>query len=210
MVMLNNNLMIKTLIVGNMFTNCYIVYDKMKGKAFIIDPGAEADNIKKYLDSNKLNVEFIIHTHGHIDHIIADAQFEIPIYIHKLDREYLLNSEFNLSSFLDSPFKLANKDIRALNDGDKVEFIDSTLKIIHTPGHTPGGICILLNKALFSGDTLFAEGIGRTDFPGASHELLVDSIKEKLLKLPDDVVVYPGHGEPTTIGREKKTNPFLM
>ncbi|MDP1853380.1 MAG: MBL fold metallo-hydrolase [Candidatus Omnitrophota bacterium] len=210
MAVLNNNLTLKTIVVGPMAVNCYIVSDKSTKNAFIVDPGDDFGDINRYLDSNKLRPQFIIHTHGHYDHIGADSDFNLPIYIHKLDRDCLSDAQKNLSGFFGYPFKLTEKQINTLEDGSEIKFGDSVLKIIHIPGHTAGGIGILLDEALFSGDTLFAFGIGRTDFPGASGDLLISSIREKLFKLADNIVVYPGHGEPTTIGKEKEGNPFLM
>lgn len=209
MAVLNNNLTLKTIVVGPMAVNCYIVSDKITKNAFIVDPGDDFGDIKNYLDSNKLRPQFIIHTHGHYDHIGADSEFNLPIYIHRLDKDCLFDAQKNLSGFFSYPFRLSEKEINTLEDGSEIKFGDSVLKIIHTPGHTAGGICILLGGALFSGDTLFAFGIGRTDFSGASGEQLVKSIREKVLKLKNDTVVYPGHGEPTTIGKEKEGNPFL-
>lgn len=209
MTVLNNNLTIKTIIVGPMAVNCYIVSHKQTKEAFIIDPGDDALIIKRYLTDNKLKPQFIIHTHGHIDHIGADPEFDLPIYIHSRDKDCLSGAKANLADFLGIPFDLAHKVIYGVEEESEIKFAGSVLKIIHTPGHTPGGISILLDNALFSGDTLFAQGIGRTDFSGASFETLVNSIKEKIFTLSDNTVVYPGHGEPTTVGREKKENPFL-
>ncbi|MEK6715366.1 MAG: MBL fold metallo-hydrolase [Candidatus Omnitrophota bacterium] len=210
MSILNNNLTLKTIVVGSMAVNCYIIYNKETKEAFLIDPGDDYVIIARYLQDNKLEAKFIIHTHGHIDHIQADVGFDLPIYIHALDRNYLLDPDTNLSNFLGKAFKLSKKTINILEDNAEIKFGNSFLKIIHTPGHTPGGICIILGNALFSGDTLFAQGVGRTDFPGAVYEQLIKSIKDKLFSLPDNTVVYPGHGEPTTIAKEKKGNPFLM
>lgn len=206
----NSRLTLKTIVVGSMAVNCYILHDKKTRKAFIIDPGEDFKDIKKYLDDNGLTPLFIIHTHGHIDHIAADKEFDLPIYIHKLDKDYLLNPDINLSNFLGAPFKLADKKINTLKGNDKIKFAGSQLAIMHTPGHTPGGICIRLDNAVFTGDTLFAQGIGRTDFPNASEKDLINSIKEKLFSLDDSIVIYPGHGEPSTIGKEKISNPFLI
>lgn len=205
----NGNLILKTLIVGSMSVNCYIISNKLTNEAFLIDPGDDFVDIKKYLDVNKLEPRFIVHTHGHYDHIGADNDFNLPIYIHNLDKECLVDAQKNLSGFFDYPFILAGKRINTLEDNSEIKFADSILKITHTPGHSAGGICILLGGALFSGDTLFAQGIGRTDFPGACHETLIKSIKEKIFTLNDNIVVYPGHGPATTIGREKATNLFL-
>ena len=209
MAVFGNDLTLKTLVVGQMAVNCYIIASNKTKKAFIIDPGDDFLDIKKYLEDNKLKAQFIIETHGHIDHIGALKEFDLPIYIHELDKDYLTDGARNLSEFLGRPFEMGDKEVRMLKDNENIEFDGSVLKILHTPGHTPGGISIILDNAAFTGDSLFACGIGRTDFPGASQDVLIKAIKEKLFVLDDDVVVYPGHGEPSTIGREKKENPFL-
>ncbi|HDZ76467.1 MAG TPA: MBL fold metallo-hydrolase [Candidatus Omnitrophica bacterium] len=206
---LGADLTLKRLVLGQMAVNCYIIASKKTKKAFIIDPGDDFLDIKKYLDDNKLEAEFIIQTHGHIDHIAALKEFDLPIYIHELDKDYLTDGARNLSGFMGEPFELKGKEVKILKDNQVLEFGGNILKILHTPGHTPGGISIILDNAAFTGDTLFASGIGRTDFPGSSTDALIKAIKEKLFTLDDGVVIYPGHGEPSTIGREKKENPFF-
>ena len=198
--------------VGPFLANCYIIASTDSEQAIIVDPGADYKKIKSRLDKHKLTPAFIINTHGHIDHIGEDTSFKVPIYIHEKDISLLHDAESNLSKFFSSPLVIKS-DIHPLNDSQDIRLDQIHLKVIHTPGHTPGGICLLLinpeNKILFSGDTLFNSGIGRTDYPGASESLLVKSIKNKLFSLDDDTIVYPGHGPQTTIGREKKENPFL-
>jgi hydroxyacylglutathione hydrolase len=198
--------------VGPFLANCYIIGSPESHQVIIVDPGADYGKIKRRLDKHKLTPAFIINTHGHIDHIGEDASFKVPIYIHQEDLSMLSNTERNLSKFFSSPL-IIKSDIHPLNDNQDIRLDEIHLKVIHTPGHTPGGICLLLinpeNKILFSGDTLLNSGIGRTDFPGASESLLIKSIKDKLFSLDDHTVVYPGHGPQTTIGREKKENPFF-
>jgi glyoxylase-like metal-dependent hydrolase (beta-lactamase superfamily II) len=199
--------------VGPFQTNCYILGLSLSKKAIIIDPGAEAKKIKKILNNKKLTPVFIINTHGHLDHIAADGEFGLPIYIHTQDAALLKDPQLNLSSLFSSPLTV-NSDINLVEDNQDISLDQITLKVIHTPGHTPGGICLKLlnpkNKILFSGDTLFYSGLGRTDFPGSSQRQLVKSIKEKLFILDSDTVVYPGHGPQTTIGQEKGNNHFLI
>jgi glyoxylase-like metal-dependent hydrolase (beta-lactamase superfamily II) len=195
-----------------MQVNCYILASKNNSSAIIIDPGEEENKIKRILEKHKLKPSFIINTHGHIDHIGCDDRFGIPVYIHENDLALLKDPQLNLSTFFMSSYSIESH-IKTLKDKEDIELDDMQLEVIHTPGHTPGGICLLMkkpnDKILFSGDTLFCQGIGRTDFPGADEGLLIKSIKEKLLKLDDDTVVYPGHGPSSTIGEEKRNNPFL-
>ena len=205
---------IETLSVGPMQANCYILIDEVSREALIIDPGADYKRIKHLLDRALARANFIVNTHGHIDHIGADDQFSLPIYIHRDDVSLLCNPKLNLSEFLSSPFQI-NTQIHSLEDNEDICLGSRIhLKVIHTPGHTPGSICLLSasskEKIIFTGDTLFFEGIGRTDFAGASSELLLTSIKKKIFILPEDTVIYPGHGPGSTIGHEKKNNPFLI
>lgn len=198
---------IDTLTVGQMQVNCYILSSKTTKNAILLDPGDEYPRIKAYIDKHKLKPKFIMHTHGHIDHIQADNEFALPVYVHSLDSELLRNPDKNLSSFLSLPFKV-KLDLKTVEDLAEIKLDDLVLQVIHTPGHTPGGICLKSDKVVFTGDTLFAGGIGRTDFPGASYEQLMKSIQDKLLVLPDQTVIYPGHGPCSTIGEEKRSNPY--
>ncbi len=199
---------IDKIIVGSMQVNCYIVSSEKTGNALLIDPGDDFKRIQKFLQLSKLNPCFIVHTHGHIDHIGADNEFKLPIYAHKLEIELLKEPDRNLSSFLTRPFKVS-ANINSVEDAQKITLDDITLEVLHTPGHTPGGICLDAGGVIFTGDTLFAGSVGRTDFSGASHEQLIKSIHDKLLRFADDTVIYPGHGAPSTIGEEKRNNPFL-
>jgi glyoxylase-like metal-dependent hydrolase (beta-lactamase superfamily II) len=206
-------MILETICVSPMQVNCYVLASSTDSRAIIIDPGDEKAKIERVLKKHNLKPEFIINTHGHIDHIGADDQFRIPVYIHKQDLALLQDPKLNLSSFFTSSFILKS-NVKLLEDGENIELDQIQLEVIHVPGHTPGGIALLLkkpkDKILFTGDTLFCQGIGRTDFPGADEELLIKSIKNKLLKLSDDTVIYPGHGPASTIGEEKRNNPFLM
>ncbi len=205
-------MILDTICVGTFQVNCYILSMGDNRQAIIIDPGGQKNKIKEALDKHKLRPAFIINTHGHIDHIGLDDEFAVPIYIHRAEVPMLGNSGLNLSDFLNVPYSVKSP-IKVLDDKSKIVLDEIELEVIHTPGHTKGGICLLLkkpvNNILFSGDTLFYESVGRTDFAGASATILMKSIKEKLLLLPDDTVIYPGHGRSSTIGHEKKYNPFL-
>ena len=201
-------MVIKTLVVGPLATNCYIVTDESAGETCIIDPGADPSRIKKVLGKENLSPKFIINTHGHGDHIAANGAFDIPIYIHRLDGDFLGDPDRNLSRVfmfgITSP-----KAARLLEDGDVVTVGSIGLEVMHTPGHTPGSISLKGGGVVFTGDALFAGSIGRTDFEYGDEEALITSIKRKLLTLSDDTVVYPGHGGPSTIGEERRSNPFL-
>ncbi|MGB9915078.1 MAG: MBL fold metallo-hydrolase [Candidatus Bathyarchaeales archaeon] len=197
---------IQTFSVGMLSTNCYIVNCEATKEAIIIDPGfesaAEAEQIFHYVEQGLLKVKFIVNTHGHPDHISGDRllkkKYGAPICIHSYDTHCLHG--------LDAAAEPANV---MLVDDMVLEFGKVTLKVLHTPGHTPGSISLLGERLVFTGDTLFAGSIGRTDFPGGSDNDMRCSLR-KLLSLPDHYVVYPGHGAPSTIGDEQRFNPFLQ
>ncbi|MCM8818312.1 MAG: MBL fold metallo-hydrolase [Candidatus Omnitrophica bacterium] len=191
-------MILKRIIVGNVFTNCYIIGCEEKKECGIIDPGAEPEKINKIIENEKLKPIMIINTHGHFDHIGGNNFFAIPVYIHKDDVDFLKDPDKNLSSIFSSPYICKNK-IVDLNEGDIIKIGKIAIEVLHTPGHTPGSICLKIDNIFFSGDTVFANGIGRTDFPFGDEEVLFKSIKEKILILPDEIKVYPGHGDITTI-----------
>ena len=207
---------IDSLILGAYETNCYILRaDKTAKDCLIIDAGLNAGRMIDFLQENKLNPVAVVLTHGHIDHIAGLAQLQeqypdIKVYIHKLDAEMLTGSDDNLSEFIGGGFTVRAADF-LVDEGDTIEQAGVKLEVFHTPGHTQGGICLYSrdDKIVFVGDTLFAGSVGRTDFPGGSMTGLVKSIKKKLLTLPEETVVYPGHGPSTTIEEEKANNPFL-
>jgi glyoxylase-like metal-dependent hydrolase (beta-lactamase superfamily II) len=206
-------MILETISVGPMQANCYIIASGNDSQAIIIDPGDEKHKIDRVLEKYNLKPAFIINTHGHIDHIGCDDKFGVPVYVHRQDAALLKSAALNLSAFLGASFKVKS-DINELEDKQSVKLGELELEVIHTPGHSPGGISLLMKKPkdniLFTGDSLFYHSIGRTDFPGASNALLVKSIKEKLLKLSDDTVIYPGHGPSSTIGEERINNSFLQ
>lgn len=202
-------MIIERVVVGPMQVNCYILGTDDK-QAVIIDPGDDYVKINRRIDKLALRPKFIVITHGHYDHIGAAGDFNLPVYIHSLDKQALLDPSKNLSGFFGAGLSI-DCDVHALEEGQIIELEDIKLKVIHTPGHTPGGITLYIEgKCLFTGDTLFYQGIGRTDFPGASEERILESIREKLLNLGDNIAVYPGHGPQSTIGGEKERNPFLV
>jgi hydroxyacylglutathione hydrolase len=205
-------LIIKTLIVGPIMANSFILGCEETYEAVVIDPGDEADRILLALAESSLRVRYIINTHGHLDHVGANKRLkEITgalILIHPLDAP-MLNQVASSAAAWGIAADNSPPPDRELEDGDEVNFGNITLKVIHTPGHTPGGISLSTDREVFVGDTLFAGSIGRTDFPGGSFQTIKQSIRQKLFTLNDDVKVYPGHGPATTIGEERRTNPFV-
>jgi len=202
-------MIIKTIVVGMMEANCHIVGDETTKEAFVIDPGGDYRKIKKAIDAEGLKVQAVVNTHGHGDHIGADGNFDSPVWIHRLDAEFLKDPSKNLSGSFGFLLKTKTAS-RLLEDGDRLKIGRYSLEVIHTPGHTPGSICLKGDGVIFTGDTLFCEGMGRTDFAYGSEKDIVHSIKEKLLTLADEYVVYPGHGPSTTIGNERRNNPFFQ
>ena len=189
--------------VGPMAVNAYCLADPVTKEACLIDPGFEPKKMKAFLEKNGLSLKFIINTHGHGDHIGANADFAVPIYIHTLDKDFLTDPRKNQSKFF--IFSISSPEAsRLLNDKDKIKLGSLELEVIHTPGHTPGSISIKVNGVIFTGDTLFAGGVGRTDLYGGDEELLFKSINERLFVFPDDTVIYPGHGGSSTIGEERR------
>ncbi len=198
-------------VVGGYQVNCYILAVAEGAGAVIVDPGSDETRIRKHLAKHRLTPELIINTHGHFDHIGCDDAFGVPILCHAQDAPLLKDPELNLSSLLGGK-TLVKSAVRKLIDGEIIAAAGIELQVIHTPGHSSGGICLLSLKPrggiLLSGDTLFYRGVGRTDFFGADTDLLLRSIREKIFTLPDDTMVYPGHGPSTTVGQEKKSNPY--
>ncbi|MFL0194383.1 MBL fold metallo-hydrolase [Clostridium sp. WILCCON 0269] len=197
---------IKSLVVGSYGTNCYILIDEDKLQCAVIDPGGEASHIIKAIDDSKCKVKYILLTHGHIDHTGAVAEikykYNAPVAISEKDYKMIQQGAFvygNIGS--EVPIYIENNQV--------FEIGDIKLKAVNTPGHTPGGMSFLVDKVVFSGDTLFQGSIGRTDFPGGDFKTIIDSIKSKLLVLPDETVVLSGHGSETLIGEERVHNPFL-
>ncbi len=207
---------IDRLILGDFQTNCYVVRaDESAPDCLVVDAGMDADDLIGFLGKNQLNPVATILTHGHVDHIVGTAalRHHFPrtrIYIHRLDAPMLVDPRANLSALTGMTFATEPADV-LLEDGDIVEQAGITLKVLHTPGHTPGGISLYAESEslVFVGDTLFADSVGRADFPGGNMDQLIESIRARLFTLPDKTAVYPGHGMRTTIGREKRSNPYV-
>ncbi len=199
--------------VGAIDSNCYIIGCEETLIGAVVDPGAEAQHILARANDLGLEIRYIILTHGHVDHIGALAEVRqatgAEVLIHAEDAPMLIDSRQNLSVFVGSNIKSKPAD-RLLQEGDTINVGNIEIEVIHTPGHTRGGISLkCAPDVIITGDTLFAGSVGRSDFPGGSHRQLIASIKNKLLEFPPETKIYPGHGPMTTIGQEKKYNPFL-
>lgn len=202
---------IKKYTIGPIETNCYVLSDN--GEAVIIDAAVYHAPMAEYIDSNRLKVKAVVLTHGHFDHVSGAAQFsdrfDAPIAIGKKDEEMYYNTDLNGAlMFGDMGYRSKEAEI-LLSEGDIIRFGDIELSVIETPGHSLGGISLYTKGYLFCGDTLFELYVGRTDFYGGNADTLISSISQKLYKLPDDTLVYPGHGPSTTIGKEKKENYYV-
>jgi len=212
-------MILERLAVTPLETNCYILSRDGKG-ALVIDPGGEGERIVAWLKEHALSPEWIVCTHGHGDHIggneaLKQAFPEVRIAVGEPDVDYLRSPMKNMSVLMGLWLKSPAADL-TLNDGDRFAFQDLTFEVIAVPGHTPGGICLYVRPGgeagtpiLFSGDVLFARGIGRSDIPEGDHEALISTLRKRLLILPGETVVYPGHGPSTTIGKERRVNPWL-
>ncbi len=198
--------------IGPLETNAYLVVDGETRQALLIDPGLESEGIYNVILEEGLELCAIVNTHGHFDHVCGNAFFKAktgaPVLLHQDDEAMLRQAAQQALAF---GFQVSTPPPPdgLLAEGDEITVGGSRMQVLHTPGHTPGGICLYGEGLIFVGDTLFAGSIGRTDMVGGSYEVLLGSIRNKLLPLPDETAVYPGHGPPTTIGEERAHNPFL-
>jgi hydroxyacylglutathione hydrolase len=199
-------------VVGALETNCYLVYCKQTMDCAVVDPGAEPEKIVHVIEQKGLRPSVLINTHGHVDHVGANQdikeKYDIPLCIHSLDRSLLRNILNSTMGFFMGAKKSPPPD-RFIEEGEEIHIGNSRLKVIHTPGHSPGSVSLSGDGFLLSGDVLFCGGVGRTDLPGGSWAELEKSIKNKIYSFPDDTLILPGHGPLTTIGQEKKSNPFV-
>ena len=205
-------LMMQGFYTGPLDVNCYVVYDDQTKNGFMVDPGGVSKTLTSFIETQHIKIKMIFLTHGHGDHIGGAREYrekyQAPIYAHKEEGIVLGSAMYNSSAMMFGyPVEL-QADVY-VTDGQEIPFEGHTIKILHTPGHSPGGICILIEKWLFCGDTLFAGSVGRTDFPLCSTKDLFDGIRNKLFTLDPDTMVFPGHGPSTTIGFEKEHNPFF-
>lgn len=206
-------MIIKTFPMGLIGTNAYLLIDEDTKDAIVIDLGGDFEIIKDEIEKHGANLKYILNTHGHFDHILGerDAQDidDVPVYVHEEDKYLVENLPKQLERFGFVVNAQAPKNIKTFSENDTLKLGDKDIKILHTPGHTPGSCCFLIGNSLFSGDTLFYTSVGRTDFEGGSFEKLKNSIVNKLFLLEDSIDVYPGHDSKTTIGYEKKYNCYF-
>lgn len=201
-------MLIKKIVVGPIETNCYIVADPATRNAIVIDPGADAERILDVISTEKLSVKYIALTHAHYDHFLAldplQAEIHAEVLMHRADEDGLRH----VPSVFGRIKPPASKIDRFLEDGDHIRLDSLDFLVLHTPGHTEGGISLYADQNLFCGDTLFRDNVGRCDLPGGDLRTIISSIRQKLFALPDDTCVFCGHGEDTTIGHEKRYNPY--
>ena len=205
---------VKQFLAGPIGTNCYLLINEKTKEAVIVDPASCPDYMMNYIKTEELKLKAVLLTHAHFDHImgLSDVMedIKVPVYVEEADLPMMMDGERNLSSgYMRGGYQFA--DAVPVRDGQQLQIAGFQFRVIHTPGHTPGGCCYYMEQedVLFSGDTLFRTSVGRSDFPGGSASALVRSVKEKLLILPEETHVYPGHMEETTIGYEKRHNPFV-
>ena len=205
-------MIINRLVVGSLSANCWIVGSEASGEGMVIDPGGNAEVIHKAIADSGLDIKVIVLTHGHSDHIAALYEIQdrtgAEVAVHVADADFLegrgsFSSQFGIS------YKTPPAPGRLLREGDVIDIGSLSFSVLHTPGHTPGSICLLTDDKVFTGDTLFRRGIGTTLMPGSSRRQLIDSIQTRLMVLPDNTIVYPGHGRETTIGAERRDNPYV-
>ncbi len=204
---------VERFVTGIISTNCYLVINEETLQTVVVDPAASSPNLMNHIDAENLKIEAILLTHGHFDHIMGIdgflKKYNVPVYLHEADKEIINDPKLNQSSTYTAGYTFSEAEY--IQDGQVLTLAGYEFEVFHTPGHTPGCCCFYVRQegVLFSGDTLFANSVGRTDFPGSSTSDLIRSIREKLLPLPDETRVYPGHMGETAIGHERKNNPYI-
>jgi glyoxylase-like metal-dependent hydrolase (beta-lactamase superfamily II) len=202
----------ETVVVGALETNCYLVYDEDSRECVVVDPGADPQKIFAEVAELEVKPVLLVNTHGHIDHVGANMDikdhYDVSLLIHEADAAMLQSAFQSELAFLLNAHPSPEPD-GFLTEGQELEFGNSHLTVVQTPGHSPGSISLMGDGFLLSGDTLFYGGVGRTDLPGGSWDDLVESIRTRIFTLPDDTVVYPGHGPATKVGQEKDINPYV-
>ena len=204
----------ETIVVGHLAVNCFILGCETTREAVIVDPGADAQRVLDAVKKLDLKVRYVINTHGHFDHVGGNSKVVAatgaPLLVHEADIPFLSRAS-DVAVMYGLQAENSPAPAEFLKEGMTISFGTCSIKVLHTPGHTPGGCCLYLESEgkVITGDTLFADSVGRTDFPGSSHEALITGIREKLLVLPDETAVYPGHGPATTIGHERRHNEYL-
>lgn len=205
-------MLVEVFVLGELEANCYLVSCEKTGKAMVIDPGGDPAPVIRSAKRRKLTIELIINTHGHVDHMAGNAHLRqltgASLLIGAGDGPMLGNPALNLSNWVGVPVTMEADTL--LDDGDRITVGELVFAVMHTPGHSPGGICLHITGAVFTGDTLFAGSIGRSDLPGGDGDQLLRSLHERLMTLPGETVVYPGHGPTSTIAAERQCNPFLV
>lgn len=205
-------MIVETLVVGMIQANCYLLGDEEAGEAIVIDPGGDTAVILRALQARRLKPVALVATHGHFDHVEGLAGMKratgAPILVHKADLP-LIQGMTTQGLLFGIKVEAAPPPDRFLEEGEKIPFGNHALSVVHTPGHSQGSVSLLIDKKVFVGDLLFAGSIGRTDLSGGNYDILIGSVRSKIFTLPDDTTVYPGHGPATTVGVEKRTNPFF-
>ena len=204
---------VKQFLAGPIGTNCYLLINEKTKEAVIVDPASCPDYMMNYIKAEEIKLKAVLLTHAHFDHIMGidgmREKFQVPVYASEKEQEILQDARLNLSAAYGGGYTFS--DATCVRDGEELEIAGMKIKVIETPGHTAGGCCYYIaeEEALFSGDSLFCASIGRTDFPTGSSSQLVRAVRDKLFVLPEETMVYPGHMEETTIGYERKHNPFI-
>lgn len=205
----DGKLILCTFPLGDLLTNSYLIFNKETKKGFVIDLGADPDELFSFAKDQGIDISFVALTHAHFDHIAGLKSTSLPFYVHSKDKPFLKDQSLN-GSYRFGMDIAVDAEPMLYKDAEGVSFEGYKLDILHVPGHTPGSVAIKIDKWLFSGDALFFNSIGRTDVPLGSQKDLLNSIKKNILTLDEEIIVWPGHGPSTTVGREKQDNPFLI